>query len=67
MDRKVFMKPREDQRVEGWLRKLKKPLYGLDDASKKFWLKVKETLVALGLKIMPGDEAFYQLHKQGKL
>ena len=39
--------------------KLKKPLYGLDDASQKFWLRVKEVLKKIGLKVMEGDEAFY--------
>ena len=48
LDREVFMKPPKDQRVEGWLWKLKKPLYGLDDTSRMFWFRVKETLVALG-------------------
>ena len=61
-DRELFMKLLEDQRIDRWLWKLKKPLYGLDDASRKFWLKLKNTLVKLGLRIMPGDEAFYYLH-----
>ena len=43
---------------------LRKPL---DDTSRKFWLKLKETLVALGLKVMPGDEAFYYIHEKGEL
>ena len=42
-------------------------MYGLDDASRKFWLKVKETLTKLGLKTIPGDEAFYYENKNGKL
>ena len=46
---------------------MKKPLYGLDDASRKFWLKFKETLIALELMVMPGDKAFYCLHKDEKL
>ena len=28
---------------------------------------MKETLVILGLKVMPGDEAFYYLHKHVEL
>ena len=56
LDRDIFMKPPQDQRVEGYLWKLKKPFYGLDDNSRKFWLKLKETLVALGLRVMPGDK-----------
>ena len=47
--------------------KLKKPLYGLDDASRKFWLRVKEVLKKIGLKVMEGDEAFYYLHEEGEL
>ena len=34
LDREVFMKHPEDQRVEGYLWKLKKPHYGLDDTGR---------------------------------
>ena len=47
--------------------RLKKPLYGLDDASKKFWLWVKEVLKDIGLKVMEGEEAFYFPHRDGEL
>ena len=67
LDRDIFMKPLSDQRVDGYLWKLKKPLYGLDDASRKFLLKFKETLKSLGLKVMIGHEAFYYLHEEGEL
>ena len=43
------------------------PLYGLDDASSKFWLQVKEVLQEIGIKDMEGDEAFYYLHQDGEL
>ena len=36
-------------------------------ASRKFWLKLKETLVALGLKVMPGYEAIFYMHERGEL
>ena len=39
----------------------------MDDTSKNFWLKLKETLVALGLKVMPGDEAFFYMYERGEL
>ena len=42
-------------------------MYGLDDASSKFWLKLKDTLVSLGLMVMPGDKAFYYMHEEGEL
>merc|ERR1712089_64630 len=51
----------------GVIWKLLKPLYGLDDASRKFCLKVKETLQELGLKTLPGDDAFYYENINGEL
>ena len=67
LDREVFMRPPDDIKKEGKVWKLLKPLYGLDDASRKFWLKVRETLTEFGLKTMPGDEAFYYENTDGKL
>ena len=46
---------------------MKKPLYGLDNVSRKFWLRVKEVLMKMGMKVMEGDEAFYYLHRDGVL
>ena len=39
----------------------------MNNASRKFWLRLKENLVALGLKVMLGDEAFYYMHEKGEL
>ena len=44
LDRDVFVEPPKDLKKENTLWKLNKPLYGLDDASRKFWLRVKEIL-----------------------
>ena len=67
LDRDVFMLPPPDIRKPGIMWTLKKPLYGLDEASRKFWLRVKEVMKKIGLKVMKGDEAFYHLHKDGEL
>merc|ERR1711873_357206 len=67
LDREVFVRPPDDIKMEGKIWKLLKPLYGLDDASRKFYLKVKKTLQKMGLKTLPGDEAVYYEHKNGKL
>ena len=67
LDRDVFMLPPADIKKPGMIWKLKKPLYGLDDASRKFWLRVQEVLKKIGLRVLEGDEAFYYVHTDGKL
>ena len=55
LDREVYMEPPKDVKKEGKIWKLRKPLYGLNDASRKFWLKVKEVFDECKLKILDGD------------
>ena len=38
---------------------MKKPLYGLNNGSRKFLLRVKELFKGLGLQRLEGDEAVY--------
>ena len=64
---KVHVRPPEDIKKEGKIWKLLKPLYGLDDTSRNFYLKVRETLKELGLKTLPGDDAFYYENRDGNL
>ena len=40
----------------------KKPIYGLEDAGRRFWLKVDKIFKARGMKTLHGDNAFYYLH-----
>ena len=68
MNREVFLRPQQDQLINGHIWKFRKPLYGLDDLSQKFCLKFKDTLVSIGMKVMPGDDAFHFMHdEQGDL
>ena len=68
LDRKVYLQPLRDIKKEGKIWLLKKPLYGLNDASRKFWLKVKSVFEEIGLKRLEGDEAFYfKIDEKGKL
>ena len=68
LEREIFLKPPPDVKKEGILWRLKKPLYGLNDASRKFWLKIKEVFKNFGLKKVDGDEALYYKHdKNGEL
>ena len=68
LDREVFLKPPKDIKREGIIWKLKKPLYGLNDASRKFWLRVKNIFKELGLRKLDGDEAvYYMIGEKGDL
>ena len=60
LDREVFVEPPLDVKKQGIIWKLKKPLYGLDEASRKIWLRVKDVFLnKLALKTVEGVEAFY--------
>ena len=69
MDRDIFVRPPPDIRKQQpnilWL--LKKPLYGLDDSSRKFYLRVKKLFVKNGLEILPSDNAYFYCLKNGSL
>ena len=67
LDRDVYLEPPKDLRTLGIIWKLRKPLYGLDDASRKFWIRVKEIFHAEGLQKVTGDEAFYFKYHNGSL
>ena len=64
LDRKVFLLPPKDVKKDGKIWLLKKPLYGLNDVSRKFWLRVKSVFKEIGLKRLEGDKAFYYKHDE---
>ena len=65
LDRDVFVEPPSDIKKQGIIWKLNKPLYGLDDASQKFWLRVRDVFLnKLHLKTI-GDKAFYYKNLDG--
>ena len=68
LEREIFMMPPKDVQKQGMIWRLKKPLYGLNDASRKFWLKVKEVFGKFGFKKLTVEEALYYKHnKNGDL
>ena len=48
LDRKVFIDPTRDVKNKSNIWKRKKPLYGLNDDSKKFWMNVREVFDETG-------------------
>ena len=66
LDRDISVEPLSDIKKQGIIWKLRMPLYALDDASRKFWLHVKDVFMnKLHLKTIEGDEAFYYRNIDG--
>ena len=60
LSRKVFMEPPAEVQRDGYIWKLNKTVYGLYDASRKWFQAVKPELLKLGMKPVSGDEAYGQ-------
>ena len=62
LKREVFVKLPKDIEEEGVIWRLRKPLYGLTDAGRRFWLRVKKILEENKFKKVTGDDAYYIKH-----
>jgi hypothetical protein len=68
LERDVYLKPPKEANQRGKLWKLKKCLYGLRDASRQFYIKVKGQLVSLDFIPSDLDPGIFYLHdKDGNL
>ena len=67
MDRDVYVQPPREIRLEGELWLLNKCLYGLKDASRKWYLKVVDKLKKLDFQTSHYDSGLFYLLKDNKL
>ena len=67
MDRDVFVEPPKEANQKGKLWKLLKCLYGLKDASRKWYMRILAKLKELGFKKSPLDKGMFYLIKDGNL
>ena len=67
MDRKVFVEPPPEMKVDGEIWLLNKAGYGLYDSARKWYLGVIETLEENGMKALIGDEATFYYRVNNKL
>ena len=65
VSREVYLKPPREANMKGKLWKLKQCVYGLNDASRKFYMKVKEELIKVGCKCSRLDSAVFTYHNGG--
>lgn len=66
IEREVFLQPPPEY-DNGKVWKLKKTVYGLNDAAKAWYTRVKQEILNLGVAISPVDPAFAYWHNNGVL
>ena len=67
MDRKVFLVPPAEAKTDNTLWRLKKPVYGLSDASRAWYLKASEEIKNQGATNSSLDSALFYLRKDSDL
>ena len=65
--RNIFVQPPRGYKREGTIWRLKRPLYGLNDAGRQWYFTLKDFLKTLGFTTSPYDKAMFYLIKDGKL
>ena len=66
IDRDIFIQPPIERSKPGIVWKLVKPCYGLDDASRKWFISLKTTLINLGMTQSKRESCLFFYHKAGK-
>ena len=65
IDRKVLLRPPPEANCKGlWL--LHKSVYGLGDAPRKFYLKIRKELLSMGMEQSKADPALFFKRNNGK-
>ena len=67
IDREIFLRPPRDIKKQGIIWRLKKPLYGLNDASRSWYFTLIKSLKELGVKVTSFDKAMFYLRQDNKL
>ena len=67
LDRNIFVKPPPEFQKEGYIWRLLKPVYGLNDAARRWFQSTSEYLLSLGMKQSMGDNCLFYFRKDNKL
>ena len=59
LDREIYLKPPKEAKVKGKLWKLRRCVYGLNDASRYWYMRVKEELIKSGCKCCRADPSVF--------
>ena len=67
LKREIYVIPPKEARKDGIIWQLNKVAYGLGDASRNWYMSVKDELLKLGMKQSNLDNALFRWYNQGKL
>lgn len=67
LDREIYLKPPKEGKCTGKLWRLNKCVYGLEDASRFWYFRVKEELIRLGCKMSKYDSSLFVYHDHNGL
>ena len=67
IDRTVYIRPPKDIKKKGVVWKLTKPMYGLGDSARLWYLTLKQHLLSLGCKMSKLDQTVFRFYENGKL
>ena len=67
LDRDIYLRPPVEAQTKGKLWKLRRCVYGLNDASRYWYLRVREELSKLGCVSSKADPAVFYLHNEARL
>ena len=66
IQRSIYLRPPKEY-DNGQVWKLKKTVYGLCDAARAWYLKIKKELKAMDVKVVPLDNSLFTFHQNGEL
>lgn len=66
LDRVVYIRPPKEAKVEGVVWRLKRCLYGLSDASRQFYLSVRERMLGVGCLQSKVEPALFFYYGEGE-
>ena len=67
MDRDVYLRPPPEAKSDGKIWHLKKCVYGLNDASRYWYMRVRQELFKLNMKSSKYDKAIFYWYDKGEL
>ena len=67
LEREVYLRPPPEAKAEGYVWHLRKCVYGLNDASRYWYMRVRQELFKLGMRTSKFDKAIFYWYEKDEL